>query len=97
MNRPRIAVLASGDGSNLQALIDHFRVLGAGRAADIALVASNRSNAGALGRARAAGIPAAVIASPHSSSGDVLPALLERHDVGLIVLAGYLQDRKSVV
>ena len=91
MNRPRIAVLASGDGSNLQALIDHFRALGAGRAADIALVASNRSNAGALGRARAAGIPAAVIAPPHSSSGDVLPALLERHDVGLIVLAGYLQ------
>ena len=91
MNRPRIAVLASGDGSNLQALIDHFRALGAGRAADIALVASNRSNAGALDRARAAGIPAAVIAPPHSSSGEVLPALLERHDVGLIVLAGYLQ------
>lgn len=91
MNRPRIAVLASGDGSNLQALIDHFRALGAGSAADIALVASNRSNAGALDRARAAGIPAAVIAPPHSSSGEVLPALLERHDVGLIVLAGYLQ------
>ncbi len=91
MSRPRIAVLASGDGSNLQAMIDHFRALGAGRAADIALVASNRSNAGALDRARAAGIPAAVIAPPHSSTGDLLPALLERHAVGLIVLAGYLQ------
>ena len=90
MNRPRIAVLASGEGSNLQARIDHFGALGAGGPADIALVASNRSNAGALDRARAAGIPAAVIASPHSPSGDVLPALLERYDIGLIVLAGYL-------
>lgn len=91
MSRSRIAVLASGGGSNLQALIDHFRALGDGRAGDIVLVASNKSDAGALERARAAGIPDAIIASPRSPNGDALPALLERYAIDIVVLAGYLQ------
>jgi len=91
VSRPRIAVLASGGGSNLQALIDHLQALGDGRAADIVLVASNKSDAGALGRARAAGIPAAVIASPRTPNGDAFLALLERYAIDIVVLAGYLQ------
>ena len=91
MSRPRIAVLASGGGSNLQALMDHFTSLGDSRAADIVLVASNRSDAGALDRARAANIPTAAFASPRAQGGEALGPLLERSSADMVVLAGYLK------
>ena len=91
MSRPRIAVLASGGGSNLQALLDHFTSLGDSRAADIVLVASNRSDAGALDRARAADIPTAAFASPRAQGGEALGPLLERSSADMVVLAGYLK------
>lgn len=91
MTRTRIAVLASGGGSNLQALMDHFSQLGDARAGDIVLVASDRADAGALDRARRAGIPTGVIASKRSPQGRDLAGLLGDHDVDLVVLAGYLQ------
>jgi len=85
----RIAVLASGGGTNLQALIDHFARRGSAAAAKIVLVASNRRDAFALERARKAGITAEVFAS--SDDGAELSSLLEQHDIELIVLAGYLK------
>jgi formyltetrahydrofolate-dependent phosphoribosylglycinamide formyltransferase len=87
MKRARIAVLVSGAGSNLQALIDYFRELGERRAGDIVLVVSNRPEAGALARARAAGIETAI--TPGDGTG--LDALLETHVIDLVVLAGYLR------
>jgi formyltetrahydrofolate-dependent phosphoribosylglycinamide formyltransferase len=83
----RIAVLASGGGSNLQALLDYFAELGERRAADVVLVASNRADAGALVRARLARIETAVIAD----DGAGIEALLETHAIDLVVLAGYLR------
>lgn len=91
MSRVRAAVLASGGGSNLQALLDHLARLGDRRALDLVLVASDRPGAQALARARGAGIPAAVVRSPRVPEGVELAALLERHDVRLVVLAGYLR------
>lgn len=91
MTRARVAVLASGGGSNLQALIEYFAAIGDLRAADIVLVASNRREAGALARARAAGISVAVLCSPRDENGEAMLPLLERHAVDLVVLAGYLQ------
>jgi phosphoribosylglycinamide formyltransferase-1 len=85
----RLAVLASGGGSNLQAILDHLDALGESRAAAVVLVASNRADAGALARARARNLPAAVIADP--ADGPALVALLESHGVGCIALAGYLK------
>ena len=87
MMRARIGVLASGGGSNLQALLDYLTALGEERAADVVLVASNRADAGALERARTAGIPTAIIAA----DGRDLEALLTEHRVDLVVLAGYLR------
>ncbi|MGI8509208.1 MAG: HAD-IIIA family hydrolase [Gemmatimonadaceae bacterium] len=86
--RARIAVLASGAGSNLQAILDHFGSLGDARSGDVVLVASNRSRAPALDRGRAAGV-----ASEHFDAGDpcVLLDLLERHHVDIVALAGYLR------
>jgi formyltetrahydrofolate-dependent phosphoribosylglycinamide formyltransferase len=81
----RIAVLASGRGSNLEALFETF----AGRAdARIVLVASDRAAAQALERASARGVETAVIAPDDEAT---MLALLERARVDWIVLAGYLR------
>lgn len=89
--RSRIAVLASGGGSNLQAILDHFGQLGERRGGDVVLVASDRPDAGALERAMRRDIPLAVIATRSRPDGAALGALLEQHQVDLIVLAGYLR------
>lgn len=83
-----IAVLASGGGSNLQVLLDHFRgpASGVGR---IVWVGSDKAEAGALSRAAAAGVAAAVIADPRD--GDGLVATLRAAGADLLVLAGYLK------
>ena len=84
----RIAVLASGGGTNLQAIIDYFAGL-ANPAGTIVLVASNRENSGALERARAAGITTKVFDA--TDDGSALLALLNNASTDLVVLAGYLK------
>jgi len=84
----RVAVLASGHGSNLQALLDAFAAPAA--PARIALVVSNKPGSGALERAAGAHVPTAVIAED-GRDADSLLALLARHEIGLVVLAGYLK------
>jgi phosphoribosylglycinamide formyltransferase-1 len=91
MKRSRIAVLASGGGSNLQALIDHFAALGDRRAGDIVLVVSDRSHAGALDRARRAGIHTAALPSRDHPDAMPMDDLFSAHDVELVALAGYLK------
>ena len=85
----RIAVLASGSGSNLEAILSHFDTLGARRGGSVVLVASDRAAARALERGRTRGIAAEHIAQP--SDGAALDALLLQHDIELIALAGYLR------
>jgi phosphoribosylglycinamide formyltransferase 1 len=82
----RVAVLASGEGSNLQALLDACRPPSAAR---VVLVASDRGDAHALARARGAGVATHGIADPND--GAALTQLLGGHGVELVVLAGYLK------
>lgn len=89
--RLRAAVLASGGGSNLQALLDHLASLGETRALDVVLVASDRPTAGALERARSAGIETATIESIRHPDAPPLDQLLATHGIELVVLAGYLR------
>ncbi len=81
-----IGVLVSGNGTNLQALLD--------AALPASAVASNRNDAYALVRARAAGVPTAVFSLDcHADrrERDLLMATwLEEHGVELVVLAGYM-------
>lgn len=84
----RIGVLASGGGTNLQAIIDHFASI-ANPAGTIVLVASNREKCGALERARAAGI--ATKAFDATDDGTALLKLLDDASANLVVLAGYLK------
>ena len=90
MSEPRIAVLASGHGTNLQALLDD-RIIRPW----IALVLSDRDSAVALARAEANGVPFAIVPAaryPDRAAFDraVLAALRERA-IDHLVLAGYLR------
>jgi len=89
----RLGVLISGRGSNLQALID---AIDSGKlSATIAVVISNRQEAGGLERARAAGIEAIVISHRDFGSRDdydrALARELRARDVGVVCLAGFMR------
>ena len=83
----RIAVLASGGGSNLQAIMDYLDTRGSERGGEVVLVASDRPGAGALDRARARRIATASI----TNAPDSLWTLLDEHGIDLVALAGYLR------
>ena len=82
-----IGVLVSGNGTNLQALIDS--------GLPVAAVASSQNDAYALERARSAGVPTATFSLDcHTSREErdlVMATWLEEHGVELVVLAGFMQ------
>jgi phosphoribosylglycinamide formyltransferase 1 len=87
----RIAVLASGGGSNLQAILDYFDQLGERKAGDVVLVASDRPSAGALSRAKSRGIAAVELENRSRTGGLPLAQVLSEHAIDLVVLSGYLR------
>ena len=87
--RSRLAVLASGRGSNLQAIIEHFDNIARERVAKVVLVASNRADSPALLRAATASIDTAAF-NPNDDGSELL-ALLQKFRIDLVVLAGYLK------
>ena len=91
--KKRIAVLVSGGGTNLQALLD-AEAAGKIPHGEIALVVSNNPDAYALERARLAGVPGAVITRKECGSKEAfeetLQAVLERNGTDLIILAGFM-------
>ena len=91
----RLAVLASGRGSNLQAIIDHFDSIARERIARVVLVASNRPDCAALLRAATASIDIASFDA--ADDGSSLLDLLRRFRVDIVVLAGYLKRIPSSV
>ncbi|HUR25129.1 MAG TPA: phosphoribosylglycinamide formyltransferase [Candidatus Thermoplasmatota archaeon] len=90
----RVAVLASGNGSNLQALLD--RIATGHVEASVVLVVSDKPDAPAIARARRGNVPA-VVALPKepgekaSAYDERLLALLQAEKPGLVVLAGYMR------
>jgi len=94
MLKPRIAVLVSGGGTNLQALID-AESCGRLKSGVLALVVSSKEGAYALERAANAGIAGetvsrAVFAAQEAYEESLL-AVLKKHSIDLIVLAGFMQ------
>jgi phosphoribosylglycinamide formyltransferase-1 len=85
----RIGVLASGEGTNLQAILDRLH----GREGiEVVAVGSDKPRARALERGRAAGIPARAFEQPDRRERDAAMAdWLEQARVDLVVLAGYMQ------
>lgn len=90
MTKAKIAVLVSGGGTNLQALIDaqNKNIIKHGK---IELVISNNSNAYALTRARENGIETAIVnKNGEISTEDRIISLIDEYEIDLIVLAGFM-------
>ena len=91
--RRRFAVLISGSGTNLQAILN---ALAAGRiGGELAVVLSNRPEAGGLARAQATGVPTEVLShrafATREAYDEALVSLLRGYDVDLVVLAGFMR------
>lgn len=93
MNKARIAVLVSGGGTNLQALID-AQQSGIIKSGELCLVISNNAGAYALERAANANIETAVVikkeCGSQSAFEEKIKQLLSEHSIDLIVLAGFM-------
>ena len=93
MNKARIAVLVSGGGTNLQALIDAEKAekLVSGK---VELVISNKADAFALGRAKSAGIKTETVIKKQLGSTEAFEAklmsLISENNIDVIVLAGFM-------
>ncbi len=92
--RARVAVLISGRGSNMAALLAAAEQ--PDYPAEIALVLSNRADAAGLAHAASRGVPTAVVES-RAFRGDragfeaAMQAVLDRHDIRIIALAGFMR------
>ena len=89
----RVAVLVSGGGTNLQAIID-AKNAGKIPSAELALVLASNDKAYALTRAANAGIPSEVLRKAKGEDvtlyGERLLEVLRKHEIDLVVLAGFL-------
>ena len=89
----RVAILVSGGGTNLQAIID-AKQAGNIPSAELALVLASNEKAYALTRAANAGIPTEVLRKAKGEDvtlyGERLLEVLRRHEIDLVVLAGFL-------
>lgn len=89
----RTAVLVSGGGTNLQAILD-AKAAGKIPSAEVALVVASNSRAYALTRAENAGVPGVVVHKEKDEDivhyGERLLEMLHAHGIGLVVLAGFL-------
>ncbi len=93
MSKSQLVVLISGNGSNLQAIIDH---IDAGEInASISSVISNKADAYGLERAKAAGIATAVVDHTHYASRELfdqaLAEIIDQDSPDIIVLAGFMR------
>jgi len=82
-----IAIFSSGTGSNAQAIIQQFKNH---PAANVALVVSNREDAGVLEIADQEEVPYAIIGKEEFQDEEIMQGLLGYHKIDLIVLAGFL-------
>lgn len=85
----RIAVVASGGGTNLQALID-AQARGELKSGRIALVIADKAGIGAISRAAKAGIHCEIIVRKEEGFEAKVLAALELHQIDMVILAGFL-------
>jgi phosphoribosylglycinamide formyltransferase 1 len=84
----RIAIFASGQGSNARQLLAHFAD---SDLAEVALLVSNRQGSGVFDMGRSYQVPAVLLAGKQYADGPTVLSLLQRYHIDLVVLAGYLK------
>lgn len=91
----RIAILASGSGTNAENIAKYFN---GGETAEVALVISNRAKAGVLARMDALGVPTAVVANAvWDNHPEEIVEILRSHAIDLVVLAGFMHYVSPVI
>lgn len=85
--KPRLAIFASGNGSNAQKLIDFFRNA---NSASVALIVCNKPGAGVLGIAEKEGLPVLLIEKERFFRGDAYLPVFNEAGIDFLVLAGFL-------
>ena len=88
MRKKRLAVFASGNGSNAENIIRYFQA--DDRNAEVALVVCNKPDAKVLERAEKLGVPAIVVPRRDFNNEDFMTGLLRDNGIDFIVLAGFL-------
>lgn len=88
-HKPKIAIFASGSGTNAETVIRHFNTA-PDSTAEVALVVSNRPEAGVLQRARTLGVPTAVVTRSELNDPQSVLPLLDKYEIDFVVLAGFL-------
>lgn len=83
----QIALLASGEGTNAEAIVQYFRSSGT---AQVALILTNREDAGVRKRAERLGVPCQYFSTSEMREGTQPIALMQSMGIDLVVLAGYL-------
>lgn len=93
MSKARIVVLISGNGSNLQAIIDHIN--SGDITASISAVISNKADAYGLNRAEQAGIETNIIEHTHYATRELfdhsLAEVIDQYSPNIVVLAGFMR------
>jgi phosphoribosylglycinamide formyltransferase-1 len=84
----RIAIFASGNGTNVQRITEYFRERSASIAVD--LILSNKPDAFVLERARNLGISSIIFSRQEFYESDRIPDLLKEHEIEYVILAGFL-------
>lgn len=84
----KIAIFASGEGSNAESIVNYFRTPGS--QAEVALIVTNRSDAPVINRAERLGVEYAVITRTELNDGVTILNLLDRHSIDIVVLSGFL-------
>lgn len=88
MKKQRLAIFASGNGSNAVRLIDYFQNHDS---IEVATILTNNKNAGVIERVKNSGIKTVVIDNEQAKEGDFLAKLMRSNNIDFIVLAGYLR------
>ena len=84
----RIAIFASGTGTNAENIIRYFQDVRCG--IEVALVVCNKAGAGVIERATSLGVPVRVMAAAEIRDPEQMLAVLDEYEIELIVLAGFL-------
>jgi phosphoribosylglycinamide formyltransferase-1 len=88
MDKKRVAIFASGSGSNAMNLIQHFK---GHSSIEVAFVLTNNSNAGIIEKAEGVGVKTIVLSNADVAQGEVLRNLCNEENISWVVLAGYLR------
>jgi len=83
----KIAIFASGSGSNAENIVLHFNQ---SPSIKVSLILTNNSNAGVLDRAKKLNVPTAIFTSTELKETNVILSLLKKYDIDFVVLAGFL-------